>query len=396
MKRLSETLLLWLVIEAIYILSVMILANEYFDLAGFLSYSTQTLLFLLAISLVRHEPTRRNKFIFVNFAIFFGLSILAHLYNFVGNGEISEVIPGGLFFADAGYARMILDQYVFRGAYFFFLAFAIVYLTMDVLFKDLRTPIKYAVALLIVGSFFGHYYRPFFEDPLFLHKTKDVIEWKALDDAFQDYMSLHGEEPSLEALSARVFDNGIFVDTGANRERVQELYPYLFGENWQILVYKPLHLNQIYMSVLCVGFILLFFGYQFMKDPPQGAYVEKVMFAFLIFSTLEIVHAWISISSLHWQAFHDMMTIGQYISIGVLLVIAMFFMLRIRFITSVNGEFYESELAASPSKITRWRDTLDNIVIEKFFNRKLILGRFLVDPSRKQMTQEQSVASGKI
>ena len=123
MKRLSDTLLLWLVIEGIYVASLVALPENRFDFAGFLSYSTQTLLFLLAISLVRHEPTRRNKFIFVNFAIFFGLSFLAHLYNFVGNGEASEVIPGSVFFADAGFARMFLDQYVFRGAYFLFLAF---------------------------------------------------------------------------------------------------------------------------------------------------------------------------------------------------------------------------------------------------------------------------------
>jgi hypothetical protein len=383
MKRLSHTLLLWLGIEAAYLASLLILPLSHFDLAGFLNYSSQTLLLLLAISLVRREPARRNKFIFLNFAVFFVFSILAHLFNFVGTGEASELIPGSLFYADASFARMILDRYVFRGAYFFFLALAIVYLTIDVLFRDLRTVIKYGVTLLIVGSFFGHYYRPFFEDSLYLHKTNDVTEWKVLDEVFWSYNQTHGEEPSLEVLSASVFDRGLLVDTPQNRERIQELYPYLFGENWQILVYKPLHLNQIYMSVVCVGFILLFFGYQFLKDPPQGAYIEKVMFSLLIFSTLEIVHAYISITSLQWQAFHEMVTIGQYISIGVLLLIALFFMLRIRFVTSVNGEFYESELASSPSQITRWRDTLDNIVIEKFFNRKLILGRLLVDPTRK-------------
>ncbi|MGB6649427.1 MAG: hypothetical protein WBG01_12930 [Bacteroidota bacterium] len=383
MKRLSHTLLLWLGIEAAYLASLLVLPFSHFDLAGFLSYSSQTLLCLLAISLVRREPARRNKFIFVNFALFFGFSFLAHLFTFVGTGEASEVIPGSLFFSDPSFAKMILDQYVFRGAYFFFLALAIVYLTIDILFRDLRTVIKYGVTLLIVGSFFGHYYRPFFEDPLYLHKTKDVTEWKILDEVFWTYKKTHGEEPSLEALSASVFEQGLFVNTPNNRERVQALYPYLFGENWRILVYKPLHLNQIYMSVVCVGFILLFFGYQFMKDPPQGAYVEKVMFAFLIFSTLEIVHAYMSIASLQWQAFNEMVTVGQYISIGVLLLIALFFMLRIRFVTSANGEFYESELASSPSGITRWRDTVDNIVIEKFFNRKLILGRLLVDPTRK-------------
>jgi len=383
MKRLSHTLLLWLGIEAAYLASLLIFDFSHFDFAGFLNYSSQTLLFLLAISLVRREPARRNKFIFVNFAVFFGFSILAHLFNFVGSGEASELIPGSLFFSDARFARMILDQYVFRGAYFFFLALAIVYLTIDVLFRDLRTVLKYGVAILIVGTFFGHYYRPFFEDPLYLHKTSDVRDWKVLDNAFRSYKEVHGKDPSVEALSASVFEQGLMVNMTENRERIQELYPYLFGQNWQILVYKPLHLNQIYMSVVCVGFILLFFGYQFMKDPPQGAYIEKVMFALLIFSTLEIVHAYISIASLQWQAFHEMVTIGQYISIGVLLLIALFFMLRIRFVTSVNGEFYESELASSPSAITRWRDTVDNIVIEKFFNRKLILGRLLVDPTRK-------------
>jgi len=58
--------------------------------------------------------------------------------------------------------------------------------------------------------------------------------------------------------------------------------------------------------------------------------------------------------------------------------------MRLRFITSVKGEFYEQELALSPKGVTRWRDSLDNIVIEKFFNRKLLLGRmFATSPTRK-------------
>jgi hypothetical protein len=65
-------------------------------------------------------------------------------------------------------------------------------------------------------------------------------------------------------------------------------------------------------------------------------------------------------------------------------MIAIFFLLRLRFITSANGEFYEQEIAASPMGITRWRDTLDNILVEKFFNRKVLLGRLLVDPTRNK------------
>ena len=166
-------------------------------------------------------------------------------------------------------------------------------------------------------------------------------------------------------------------------EKIDEYYPYLFGNNYQILVYKPLVMNQIYMSVLCIAFIFLFFGYQILRDPPQGAYIEKVVFSLLLFVSLEIYHSWMWLDSLNWPAFNAMYTVGQYVSIAVLLMIAGFFGLRLRFLNSANGEFYESELAMSPGSITRWRDVLDNLVIERFFNRRVLLGRLLVDPTRK-------------
>ena len=142
-------------------------------------------------------------------------------------------------------------------------------------------------------------------------------------------------------------------------------------------------MNAIYMCVLCMGFILLFFGYQYMKDPPQGAYIEKIMFLFLIFCCMEILHAWSFIKTVDWQTFSYVERLGKYVSVGILLLIAMFFGLRLRFITSVKGEFYEQELATSPTGITRWRDSLDNLVVEKFFNRKLLLGRMFATPTRK-------------
>jgi hypothetical protein len=58
--------------------------------------------------------------------------------------------------------------------------------------------------------------------------------------------------------------------------------------------------------------------------------------------------------------------------------------LRLRFITSANGEFYENEVIDSPRSITRWRDIVDDLVVDKFFNRKLVLGRLMVDPGAKR------------
>jgi len=149
-------------------------------------------------------------------------------------------------------------------------------------------------------------------------------------------------------------------------------------------VYKPIFQSCMSMCVVCIGFVLLFFGYTYMKDPPQGAYIEKIMFLFLLFSTLEVLHAWTQIKTIEWSAADSIWSIGQYVSTAILVLITAAFALRLRFITSVKGEFYEQELAFSPRAVTRWRDAIDNIVIEKFFNRKLVLGRlFAASPTQK-------------
>jgi hypothetical protein len=312
----------------------------------------------------------------------FSGSFMFHIYNFIG--------PGTVFFTEDPFARLYFQQYISLGFYFFVLALAIVYLSIDALFRDFKTFHKYLIALTIVGGFFGYYYHPFFVDPKAAHHTQDILDWKTVDKAFSEYKQEFGTEPTPEALAERTdmytWRNGqrVAILFPAERlQRIEEIYPYLRGENYLILVYKPLYMNVIYMCVLSVAFILLFFGYQYMKDPPQGAYIEKIMFLFLVFCSLEILHAWSFVKSLEWQAFAETMRIGQFVSIGVLLLIALFFALRLRFITSVKGEFYEQELAVSPGAVTRWRDSLDNLVIEKFFDRKVLLGRMFVSTVKK-------------
>ena len=165
--------------------------------------------------------------------------------------------------------------------------------------------------------------------------------------------------------------------------RANALYAYL-PDNWPVLVFKPLYSDALRMAVVSIGFILLFFGYLYMKDPPQGAYIEKIMFLLLVFCSLEALHLWTAMKEVEWSASSSIWTVGLNVSNVVLALLAGAFLMRLRFITSVKGEFYEQELAIRPSTITRWRDSLDNLVVEKFFNRKLILGRMFVSPNRRQ------------
>ena len=138
------------------------------------------------------------------------------------------------------------------------------------------------------------------------------------------------------------------------------------------------------MNVVACFFIILFFGYQYRKDPPQGAYVDKIMFLLILYCSMEIFHAWSYIHAVEWEEFIQLFVIGQYVTIFILLLIAMFFALRLRFVTSVAGEFYENELVHSAQHITRWRDWLDNIILHYFFNPKTIKGvLFYNEPKNK-------------
>ena len=388
MKPAIRVLWLWIGTELLYLLTLILFPYRDLQFVGFLSYSIQTLLFFVCLEIFKKEPTKKNKIIFLNFAVFFSLAFLAHAMNFLGTVVPSEWVfadPNGA--GDPGYARMVFHQYVFGGAYFLFLAIAVIYISLDVVFRQWRTSAKYISALLIAGSFFVFYYQPFLADPLFLHHTDELGDWRALDDASALLAEKGVQSIDPETLSQAVvfYDaNGSPLSSAANLQRVKDLLPYLEDPNWEILVFRPLNQNIIFMSVLTVGFILLFFGYQIAKDPPQGAYIEKIMFMFLVFSTLEILHAWASMNSLGWEHFNTVIVAGQYFSTVALCLIAFFFYLRLGFITSINGEFYEQEIAASPKGVTRWRDDLDNLLIEKFFNRKLLLGRMLVDPTRNK------------
>jgi hypothetical protein len=341
----------------------------------------QILLFIICLYMIRHEPTRKNKFIFLNFSLFFSVSILFHIYNFVGT----------IFFKAEPFARFYVSQYIGFALYYFLLTFGIVYLAIDAIFGDSKLAHKYFLALSIVGTFFVFYYSPIISDPKFLYNTEDILDWKELSKSYDSYQEKTGIVPGplllaqmTEIVNRQVEQSEKAISTEAKLARVNDLYPYLAGSNYKILLYRPLYMNTIYMCVMSLGFILLFFGYQYVKDPPQGAYIEKIMFLFLIFCSLEILHSWSFIKAVEWQSFVRIFSIGEYFSLGVISLMVFAFWARLRFISSPKGEYYEQEIASSPQSVTRWRDGIDNIIIDSFFNRKAILGRMFVDPSTKE------------
>jgi hypothetical protein len=372
MKKGTKILICWSGI-LVSIAAVMLgEGQQIFGGAALSVLALQLLIALISLYLVLHEPNRKNKFLFLNFAVFFFLPTLAFLAG----------ILGPLLASADKYLPFVIAQYS-KGAYYAVMAFAVVYLVLDSLFRDFKILQKYVATSVIVGLFFVSYFYNFMADPKFGYATADIQDFRAVNRVSVALLKETGKEPTSEEISKKLslpawHDNQAVGNlyAGNNLQRIKEITPYLSGDNYNILLYKPIYLYVIKMNLLACFFIVLFFGYQYKKDPPQGAYVDKIMFLLLLFCSMEIFHAWSFIHAVEWEEYLQIFVIGQYISIFILLLIAGFFGLRLRFVTSVAGEFYENELVHSAQHITRWRDWLDNIVLHYFFNPKAIRGVF--------------------
>jgi hypothetical protein len=371
MRTYRNIVLLWLGTLAVVGLFFLLFPHYEVRLASFGYNAILSLLFFLSAHIFIREPNHNYKFIFLNFTLFFSLSFFFQITYFVGRA----------FLSDFRYASHYFQVFTLL-AYIFFYSLAIVYVVMDMLFRDFKVYQKYLCALGVVLFFYLVYFHPFFGDPHHLYGTEDVRQYKLVYENYSLFAEKFGRAPTTEELASFMvlptWKDGIAVGELYHDQkvaRIQGLLPYLEGDNYRVFLWKPMYLNMIYMNVMMMAFILLFFGYQYKKDPPQGAYVDKIMYSFFVFLSLDVLHNWSMIKSVEWRSWSDIFAVGQYISLGVLLAITFFFSLRLRFITSVQGEFYESELAANPQLISRWRDGIDNFVIRHFFGTKLIHGR---------------------
>ena len=378
MKRHQILRVALLVGAAFYLAAWIFLPHSQVSRTFIVTSVAQAFLFIQSFRIFLNEPNQKNRPIFLNFALFFSCSALFAAFPFLGS----------LFFPRSSYFGFYFQEYISLGLYYVLLALAIVYLSVDAILREFTTWQKYAIAFAIVGSFYAYYNYPLLKDAKYLYSTPDIVEWKSVDNAVTSFANSNGGIlPTADQIANQV---ELYSWSGTRRTgllfpedkliRIEQILPYTQGDNYVILLWRPLYMNVIFVCVLCVGFILLFFGYQYMKDPPQGAYIERIMFLLLVFSSLEILHSWSFVKSLEWGPLADVLQKGQYVSVFVLLLMGLFFTLRLRFIKSVKGEFYENELASRPSGVVRWRDALDNLVIRHFLDPRLESRRVLAIP----------------
>lgn len=376
MKQVKIVLKLWIATLSLLAIGFVLFGTNFPNIPVLISLSIQVLLFYFSLFIVINEPTRKHKFIFLNFSLFFANSFLDILKYF-------------------GFFDLLLDSafgsvYIFQYLFIFFtttFAFAIVYLVFDLLFHNFKIYQKYlATAAVVLGVAF-FYYHPFLENPQsegkpYIYTTENIQKFKIIKATKEEYIKQYNREPNASEIAALVklpaITDGEVVGQlypEANLKQIEKLLPYTKENGWKILLFQPIYFKIIYMDVFVILFILLYCGYQYAKDPPQGAYIDKMMYVFLLIFSLDIFHQWAVIKSVEFAGYIELFRIGQYFSAGFFATLVIFFYARLKFIKSVVGEFYEVEIQANPEKITRWMDGIDKYILKNFTSSKDLKGR---------------------
>ena len=138
------------------------------------------------------------------------------------------------------------------------------------------------------------------------------------------------------------------------------------------------------MSILAIAAIVLYLLYAFIYDPPIPAYFDKLMLLMLPYSMFEAIHSYAFSIASSKETFVTFSEVGQLFSCVILIAILWILRLRLQFVSSVEGKYYELSIRRDHRAITRWRDVVDNWVIRQFVNGSDLDRRFLIRGERRE------------
>jgi hypothetical protein len=280
--------------------------------------------------------------------------------------------------------------------YFLLLSGCVNYLVVHLSFRGLRTLQKYFLAFVVAGSVWGYMFYPYYANPKYLYTTSDVEDYRAIRAAKGDMERRGVTNPSAEQIASHLGEHlpqsarlGIHCSAEDRGLRVSEILPYFHGDDSKLLVLRPLWRSCIVMALFSIVTILIFILYQYLADPPKSAYMEKVLWCLLPFCCFEALHLYAYVQVSLFEDFRSVELLGIYASMGIMLALLSLLIVRLRFIQSIEGRFYESRLIEDAWRITRWRDAIDNWILRQFMNPTELEQRFLVQ-SKHNATKEST------
>ena len=238
-------------------------------------------------------------------------------------------------------------------------------------------------AIIVVGIFvevFGAYM--IVPQSLYLHP--DITDFRIIDRAVQQLKGENTEvsEDNISRMISLSRWNGKRrvgeLSFEEKKRKVKEILPYTKESNYILLIFRPLFRKIILITAGCMVLLLTVLVRQLWRDPPLGAYLDRIAAALLFYTTFRYVHYTWYAESTDLEVCLKNFNIGAIFSITSLAVLGVLFVLRFGFINSDEGKYYERGIVRNPRGITRWRDGIDNLVLKRFFRESTIRRRFLV------------------
>jgi hypothetical protein len=347
------------------------------------------LLGVVSLFLLRREIVKETRLFFLILAaMFFVNGLLFGLFLLIGRW----LIP-----LDE-WSEFYKYQYGVQ-IYFLLLSSCVVYLVVDLSFRGLSNSQKYVLAFVVAGSVWAYLFYPYYANPKYLYTTSDVEDYRAIRAAVEDLQRGGVTSPSHEEIASHVSQYlpesaklGVHCSIKDREARVSEVLPYFRGDDVVLLILRPLWRSCIVIASFSIVLILLFILYQYVADPPKSAYMEKILWCLLPFCSFECLHHYAFVQVKLYDDYRALVVLGMYASMGIMLALLVLLILRLRFIQSVEGRFYERRLIQDASRITRWRDAIDNWVLRQFMNPTELEQRFFIqskDNTTKDTTHDR-------
>lgn len=343
---------------------------------GITNVSLQLLLAFLSILVAVNTDDASQRLIFVCSALYFGSGLFLLLSSFAGRAFMVDDVYGPFFY----------HFYMNKVGLSLVASLAVLSVAVDFLFRRISVTGKSFLTVALAGMLVFTFFSPHLFHPFGLHKEPDYVLLSAMATEESALKAELGKPPSDAELANRIAGSASVgkageassAHAGTTLASVVRLRGYIEGGGLTTVFWLPMDRAKIYVHAVLLAVIALLLVFFYKMDRYLGAYVDKILILFFLFNAMEIVHAVGFILTPNAADYRMIFRMGQYFTICCLLLLVYAYDLKLRFVLSVAGKYYESKVSRSPESVTRWRDELDQLILRTFVKRNHGQGRMAI------------------
>jgi hypothetical protein len=366
MKKIESKILFAWFISIILIRISLFLPHRYIDDARLINTWMQVLLFIISV-VIAAKSCRPQRYLYINFAIFFGFVLPLFSSSFVGQSILLNYEYASLYYH-------LYINVIGSGAV---LLFPILYIIADYMFWNLVTWKKYLISIAVTLVIVLLNFFPYWFNPMHLYSNEDYKKFQLLSIVWINLSHELNRTPNNQEIIdnlSHVNNNAIdYVNISSWLDKNRD---YLEGGTSTTLFWKPLYQSLIVLNLFAFILLSLFLVAIYKLDKPYHPYVDKIIIFLMLFYALGAVHGYAASSSPSIEHLRIIITIGQYATILSFLFLVYIFHLNLRFVSSSVNAYYEEAILSTPQNITRWRDEIDTFILKSFVNRIGFARRF--------------------